>query len=294
MIVSTLRLSSRDPNIQNWPSRKHKELRRQIAVLRDEMIRRYGKALLMVKFDYGQLEARVLAMASKDKLLCGSIIDHFDIHTHWLNVILDEFFPDYLDRLAEATGQTEETKIRKAGRDIIKSDLVFNALYGGGVDEISNLTSIPLETVIKIIARFWQNYKGVKDWHHERRNEYRDTGAIKTLTNRVRRGIMTGNEPINTPIQGTAADIVIEAMNEIAALARRNKDIFLHPRINIHDDLTFLVPEDELEDYIDVIHPILTKVRFPWQCVPLTAEVSIGDNWASMHPVYTFEGSYNR
>jgi DNA polymerase-1 len=291
MFVSTQRLSSREPNIQNYPIRKHREIRRMIALIREEMIRRYGRPLIMAKFDYGQLEARVLAMASKDRNLCSSIISRFDIHSYWLDQVLD-IHADYIDRLASLTGEKDEKRIRKYGRDCIKSDLVFNALYGGAADSIAERTGIPLRIVQEILGFFWETYKGVKRWHKDRRNEYRDTGAITTLTKRVRRGILSGNEPINTPIQGTAADIVIEAMNDIAAAARRERDMFLHPRLQIHDDLTFFIPEDNPEQYIDAIYPVLTKVRFPFQIVPLNVELKVGENWCDLDEVATFEGNY--
>jgi uracil-DNA glycosylase family 4 len=293
MLVSTLRLSSRDPNIQNWPSRKHSEIRKQIALIRDEMIRRYGRMMIMAKFDYGQLEARILAMASKDKNLVRSIIEKFDIHSYWLDQVLD-VYPIYIDRLADKTGQTDEKKVRKAGRDVIKSDFVFNALYGGGADSIAERTGIPLRYVNEVLGFLWETYRGVKTWHKERRAEYRDTGAISTLTKRVRRGILDGNEPINTPIQGLAADIVMEAMNEVSAYSRKVDDFCLHPRIQLHDDLTFMLPEDNAEEYIDIIHPILTKIRFPFQIVPLTAELKVGYNWTELNEVATFAGDYVR
>jgi DNA polymerase I-like protein with 3'-5' exonuclease and polymerase domains len=83
-------------------------------------------------------------------------------------------------------------------------------------------------------------------------------------------------------------------MNEIANIARHENNIFLHPRLNLHDDLTFLLPEDEVEEYVKFIHPILTRVRFPFQCVPLTVELAIGDNWAELDKIATFEGDFIR
>jgi DNA polymerase I-like protein with 3'-5' exonuclease and polymerase domains len=214
MFVATQRLSSRGPNIQNYPSRKHAEIRKQFVP---------PPGCVFAKFDYGQLEARVLAMASQDPVLCQAIIDKFDIHSFWLDRLL-EYYPRYLDRIAKQTGTHDEKKLRKRGRDIIKSDLVFNSLYGGGATVISERTQIPKATIDKVLEEFWATYTGVRSWHKERRREYRYYGTIRTLTGRVWRGIADGNAPINYPIPGTAADLVINAMNELSELSVQTGD----------------------------------------------------------------------
>jgi uracil-DNA glycosylase family 4 len=93
LLTRTGRLSSNDPNIQNFPKRKHHELRRMIRA-------RFGHIFLAL--DYGQLEARVIAMASRDKVFCKAILDGFDVHSFWLDECL-KIHPDYLDHLAIET-----------------------------------------------------------------------------------------------------------------------------------------------------------------------------------------------
>lgn len=284
MFVATQRLSSRSPNIQNYPSRKHAEIRRQFVA---------PEGCVFAKFDYGQLEARVLAMASNDPVLCQAIINKFDIHSHWLDRLLS-YYPKYLDRIAGQTGVTDEKKLRKRGRDIIKSDLVFNSLYGGGAHGISERTQIPKTIIEKVLEEFWGTYTGVRHWHKERRAEYRYQGTIRTLSGRVWRGIADGNAPINYPIQGTAADLVIDAMNELAELSAQRGDPYLHPRLQIHDDISLFFPADSVDRYIEIVHPILTKVRYDWQCVPLTVEAKIGEtDWYEMRDAGVYEGAYN-
>jgi DNA polymerase I-like protein with 3'-5' exonuclease and polymerase domains len=284
MFVATQRLSSRQPNIQNYPSRKHAEIRKQFVA---------PPGCVFAKFDYGQLEARVLAMASQDPVLCESIIDKFDIHSHWLGRLL-EYYPGYLDRIAAQTGTTDEKKLRKRGRDIIKSDLVFNSLYGGGATAISERTQIPKTIIDKVLEEFWATYAGVREWHRMRRKEYRYFGTIRTLTGRVWRGLADGNAPINYPIQGTAADLVIDAMNELSELSVEADDSYLHPRLQIHDDISLFFPVDSVDQYIELVHPILTKVRYDWQCVPLTVEAKIGEtDWYEFRDAGVYEGGYN-
>jgi DNA polymerase I-like protein with 3'-5' exonuclease and polymerase domains/uracil-DNA glycosylase len=286
LMVATTRLSSNGPNIQNFPKRnqEQRELRKQI-------IARPGH--LFYAFDYGQLEARVIAMCSKDPNLIGSIIKGRDIHTDWLNNCLN-IYPDYLERLADMTGETNEKKIRKYGRDIIKTDFVFASFFGSSANSVSNLTKIPRHLVDDLHAEFWKEFAGVLDWIKAKRKEYKETGSTKLLNGIERHTILWGNEPINTPVQGTGACIVVEAMNELSQASVALGDPYFHPRINIHDDLIFELPEDlELaEPYIESIMQTMVEVRFQWQCVPLMVEARMGSNWAELEEFAIHTGDW--
>lgn len=284
MLTRTGRLSSEDPNVQNFPKRRHRELRRQIKA-------RAGHVL--VSFDYGQLEARVFAMASQCKGLCPSVIAGIDIHYKWLHRIL-EAYPEYTSRLADKTNETVEAKILKGGRDIIKTDFVFASFYGSFAEACSSRTGIPLHITREILAEFWREYPGVLKWVRARKQEYADTGSVRLLTGLTRRGIMDGNEPLNTPIQGSAAHIVLEAQNDLYRAAKEFNDPYLYPRINIHDDLTFELPdqEDVLSVYIEEIASRLTAIRFDFQIVPLAVDAQIGYDWSDLQKVHTFVGPY--
>jgi DNA polymerase I-like protein with 3'-5' exonuclease and polymerase domains len=233
-------------------------------------------------------------MASKDRNLCESIIKGIDIHGAWRDNIL-RMYPDYILRLAQMTNQTEEKKILKEGRNIVKADLVFASFFGSTVDSCAKRMQMPTSIAHEVLGEFWHEFAGVKAWIKARRAEYRDTGSITTLTKRVRHAVLWGNEPINTPVQGSAADVVIEAMSELAELARGRGDMHYHPRINIHDDLTFLLPDDDrLPGYIEEIAAILVKPRFDWVIVPLAVEAAVGPNWADLEEFAAFEGKYYR
>jgi len=286
MLTATGRLSSEDPNIQNFPKRRHRELREQV-------VARPGHVL--VSFDYGQLEARMFAMASRCKGLCPSVIEGIDIHYKWLHRAL-EAYPPYMDRLAEKTNETEESRILKGGRDTIKTDFVFASFFGSVAEACSSRTGIPLHITRELLGEFWQEYPGVKKWVQARRQEYQDTGSVRLLTGLVRHGILNGNEPLNTPIQGSAAHIVLEAQNDLYAFSVEMDDPYLRPRINIHDDLTFELPdqEDLLSVYIEEIAKRLTAIRFDFQIVPLAVDAQLGYNWADMEKVQTFVGPYIR
>jgi uracil-DNA glycosylase family 4 len=286
-LTKTLRLSSEDPNIQNFPKRKDRELRRAVVP---------PAGCIWASADYGQLEARVYGMASKDKALCQSIIDNEDIHAYWLNYILDAY-PPYLERLAQKVTPNEtEAQIRKGGRDIIKSDFVFASFFGSTAKNVCDRASIPIDIATEILGRFWSRYDGAYNWLKARRRAYMDSALTQNLCGVERYGIMSGNEPINMPIQSTAARLVLESQNEMYRMSKEHKDPHLMPRINIHDDLTFALPDDDalLMTYIEEISRILVKVRFPFQIVPLKVEWKIGHNWAELHDVYEYTGKYSR
>jgi DNA polymerase-1 len=87
---------------------------------------------------------------------------------------------------------------------------------------------------------------------------------------------------LNTPIQGSASDIVVDAMERLSLLAEETEEPALQPVLNIHDDLTFCVPEDDVDDLTPVIVGEMLHPSFDWVTVPLSVEVSIGRNWADM------------
>jgi uracil-DNA glycosylase family 4 len=285
-LVSTYRSSSDAPNAQNYPKRKHREVRK--AVVSPE-------GHVLVPIDYGQMQVRNLAMASEDRKLVKHLIDGRDIHTDWLNNLLT-MHPDYLQHLSDKTGETDDKKIRKEGRNIIKSDFVFNSFFGGGADNVSARTSIPLRICQELQSELWEEYRDVRSWHKLRRNEYRDTGTVRGLTGVVLgRVIKIGNEPINFPIQNAEAEIVFRAQNELSQLSLHRSDPYLHPRINVHDDLTFILPNDErMDKYIVDIADVMLKVRFDWQIVPLVIEIKFGPNWCDLEDLVTLEGDYRR
>jgi len=284
MLTATLRLSGHGggTNAQNWPKRKNREIRSQVKA---------PKGHVIVPIDEGQLEARVIAMASRDPVLCAAIIDGYDIHADWRDRFLNRY-PAYWDRLREKSGQTTEKALLKAGRDQIKNDFVFASFYGSTTKGIAENTGLPLSIVTDLLAEFWNTFAGVRRWQRNVRNAYRDTGTVTTLTGRKRHALLWRNEPLNSPIQGTGADLVMLAQNEICDLALDTHDPYLIPRINLHDDLTFIWPDDNdaIEHYFNIVAPIMTKARFSWMVVPLMVEAAVGPDWAQVERFATYTG----
>lgn len=277
----TGRYSSEDPNMQNFPKRKHREIRRQIAA---------PPGHILASFDYGQLEARVTAMAANDRTLMKDIIDRVDIHTYWLKRAL-ELYPPYWDRLKEKTGETEEKKVMKSGRDVIKFDFVFSSLYGQTKESCAYATGIPLNITTQLLSEFWNRYAGTKQWIKDQFIKYHETGFISTLTGYMRDEVIWGNEVINSPVQGTAAHICLESQKVLSTMGL--DDPYFTPRINVHDDNTNILPDgNELENYIETIGDVMVVPRFDFITVPLLVEAKIGYNWADMEVVGEFLGEY--
>lgn len=288
--TATYRLSSEGPNIQNFPKRKHKEIRRQIVA---------PSGYVMAAFDYGQLEARVIAMLSKDPALIRSIILDEDIHWKWLNRLL-ELYPDYIKRLADKAGITLDTDenlklVKKAGRDTIKTDFVFASFYGSKAGSVASRAMLPQHIADKLLGEFWGEYNVAKKWVEGMFTFYQTYGYVESLTGRIRNEVLPGNEVTNTPSQGSAAEIVLEAQNALWKKAVTEQDYNYMPRINIHDDLVFFLPDDDrLPKYIKVIGQEIVTPRFDFVVVPLMTEARVGYDWASLAPVTKFIGDYHK
>lgn len=278
----TYRLSAEDPNIQNFPKRSHKEIRKQIVA---------PKGYILGAFDYGQLEGRVIAMFSKDANLKKAFIEEEDIHWKWLYRIID-LYPQYLDRLAKISHETKEEKILKAGRTIIKTDFVFASFYGSQAPSLAKRTQIPLHITEQVLEEFWSAYPATKIWVDNQSVKYQDTGQVESITGRVRNEVLPGNEISNSPVQGSAAEIVLEAQNYLSFRAL-TEDIHLLPRINIHDDILFILPDsNDLIQYITTIGQEIVKPRFDFVTVPLMTEARVGYNWSELEAVTNFVGEY--
>ena len=287
LLTRTGRTSSEDPNAQNWPKHdtEQKEVRRQVVP---------KKGHVFVALDYGQIEARIIACASRDRNFIRILLEGYDVHAHWRDEAL-ELYPNWIDVVADRTGEAEAKALMKAARDLIKNRFVFQHFFGGSVKGAVEATGIPLQYMEQLSSKFWNTFRGVKEWIKQRRREYADSGTSRTLTGRVRYGVLPGNEPINNPIQGTAADVFLDAINDLSVLAVKNKDPYLQPRIAIHDDLIFELPDDErMVEYIDVIQETMVKVRYNWQVVPFIAEARVGENWCDLHDFAVFHGDYVR
>ena len=268
--TDTGRLNS---DFQNWPKRdeKDKELRRQIAMK--------GQGLF-ASLDYGQIEARLICCASRDPAYSKATWDGLDVHGHWARR-LAKVYPSAIGGIEGLN----DAKMMDKFRDKVKNKWTFPIFFSAVLNSVSGYMDIPADVLAPEYDAFWREYAGVKQWHERILNKFRDMGYTECLNGRRRRAPLGLGQVVNSSIQGSAADIVMDAMNRLS-----EKEIpALQPKLNIHDDLTFwFVDENELCDHIDTIIDEMLNIQFPWLCVPLTIDLSVGPNWCDMEKIEVF------
>ena len=120
-------------------------------------------------------------------------------------------------------------------------------------------------------------------------DQYSEFGYVDGLTGRRHRGPSSKNQVINVPIQGAASDITVDAADRLKDLSFDLELPWICPAINVHDDLTFVVPEPEVDEAIDIIVTEMLTFKADWLIVPLQVELEEGPDWYDMSEV----GVYN-
>ncbi|HET9285658.1 MAG TPA: DNA polymerase [Candidatus Angelobacter sp.] len=273
--TETARLSSDYPNLQNFPKRSDSWIRQSIIPPKNHLI---------VAFDYGQLEACAAAMCSKDKVLVKALWEDYDIHMEWSERLAKEY------PLILGNNSLDDKKFAKSFRSRIKNKLVFPAIFGAQDRSIAGYLGIPEEPINALMREFWRIFCGLREWQDGLIKEYYETGYVSSLIERRRHCPLTRNEAINAPIQSTACEIVVDSMNTLSIESMTTGEYHLHPILNLHDDLSFCIPnEDEiLEDNIRRIYTTMLTPAFDFINVPLSVECSVGDNWYKLQEIGKF------
>jgi DNA polymerase-1 len=264
--TATGRLSSANPNLQNIPIRT--ELGRGI---RAAFIAEPGHVLLTA--DYSQIELRLLAHFSRDPLLVEAYRRGDDIHTLTASQVFG------VPPLMVTPDHRRQAKV-----------VNFGIVYGLSAFGLSqNLGIEPAEAKL-FIANYFEKYKGVRTFIDKTLEEARRDLKVKTLHGRIRpipdinsknftqRGFAE-RTAVNTPLQGTAADLIKVAMIRIdAALQERN--LKSRMTLQVHDELVFEVPEKEVETMQSLVREQMEKVHT--LAVPLLVEMEVGPNWRDL------------
>ncbi|HEY4979007.1 MAG TPA: DNA polymerase I, partial [Candidatus Acidoferrum sp.] len=264
--TATGRLSSSDPNLQNIPVRS--ELGREI---RAAFVAEKGKVLLSA--DYSQIELRIMAHFSKDAVLVEAFRNGEDIHARTAQEVFG----------VGPLGQTAEH--RRAAKAIN-----FGIIYGLSAFGLAQQLGIPQKEAAQFINAYFSRYKGVKAYLDNILVETRKTGVAKTLFGRIRPipeinasqmqlRNFAERTALNSPLQGTAADLIKLAM--IAIDKRLAKEKFAARMIlQVHDELLFEAPEKEKEALEKLVKEEMEGVHK--LIVPLVVEVGVGANWRDM------------
>ncbi len=262
-VTATGRLSCTEPNLQNIPIRL--EQGRQI---RKAFLPSKGNVLLGA--DYSQIELRVLAHLSKDPILIKAFNDGADIH----RITASEVFNINYEEIT-----SEDRSKAKA--------VNFGIVYGMSSFGLSEELSIPIKEAESYIQKYFDRYSGVKKYMEDEVLFCKEKGYTKTILGRIRyiREINSSNYmsrqfgerlAMNTPIQGSAADIIKLAMIKVQkALYEGGYKAKLI--LQIHDELLIDCPKDEVEKVSKLLGENMEKVIK--LDVPLIADVHIGNNW---------------
>jgi DNA polymerase I-like protein with 3'-5' exonuclease and polymerase domains len=269
----TSRTSSENPNVQNWPKRKLKEVRTQI---------RGDETEVVVSFDYGQIQARNIAMESLDKAFVASFWDRHDIHADWTNNIAVKC-PIW----HHAKGLKDKELFGKA-RDDVKNQFVFPSFFGASYRSISRSLGLGdkrnQSRVRDLQDELFEMFPGIKKWQDGLKAFYLENGYVTGLSGYRRRGPISPNELINAPIQADEAMIVLDSMSRLS-----RKGWGFQANMEIHDDLTFIWKKKDVERKAEVVIHEMLNVPFKWaHVVPLAVEMAVGDSWGNTKKLETY------
>jgi DNA polymerase-1 len=264
--AATGRLSSSDPNLQNIPVRT--ELGRQI---RAAFVASPGNTLLSA--DYSQIELRILADFSKDPVLVEAFRNGQDIHAR----TAEEVF-----RVGPMAQNAEHRRAAKA--------INFGIIYGQTPFGLAAQLSIDQKEAAQFIAAYFARYRGVKEYLERSLAEARKSGVTRTMFGRIRPvPEITSTQfnlrnfaertALNTPLQGTAADLIKLAMIVIARQLTEQK-FKAKMILQVHDELLFEAPHDELDRLRPLVRKAMEQVHE--LAVPLVVDLKAGPNWRDM------------
>lgn len=263
-VTATGRLSSSGPNLQNIPIKTEvgREIRRSFVPL--------DKKDLLVSADYSQIELRILAHLSGDKNLISAFNEGRDIHTYTASLVFG----------------IKEKDVTKAMRSQAKT-VNFGIVYGMSPYGLSRSLGIDVSNAEKFIENYFERYSGVKEYLQSVVEDARRYGYVTTILNR-RRSIPDIASPnvnirqfaermaVNTPIQGSAADLIKAAMLNIWR-ALEKKRLKSRMIIQVHDELVFEVKSEELDELKKIAKYEMENV-FELE-VPIVVSIGEGRNW---------------
>ncbi len=265
-VTATGRLSSSSPNLQNIPIKTEEGRKIRKAFVAE-------KSFCIMSCDYSQIELRILAHLSKDEELTNAFENEEDVHRHTAQLIFGAAKKDITDQM----------------RQIAKT-VNFGIIYGMSPYGLSKDLGIDQEQAREFIDSYFERYPRVRSFIDRQIEEAREIGYVTTLLNRrryipqinsqsLRERQFAERTAINTPIQGSAADLIKVAMikihNEIKKRGLRSRMI-----LQVHDELVFEVFQKELEEMKAIVRERMEGV-FELN-VPIKVKIMSGPNWLEM------------
>jgi DNA polymerase-1 len=263
-VAATGRLSSQDPNLQNIPVRT--PLGKKIR----EAFKPELPNCCYLSADYSQIELRLLAHLSEDEILLEAFRNNEDIHTHTAAQIYGLDTKDVSPELRQSAKAVN-----------------FGIIYGQGDFGLAQQLGISRLEASEIIQKYFKRYTRVYEYLKEQKELAHKTGRAKTLTGRERLlpeidskniqiRLAAERLAVNTPLQGTQADLIKMAMIQIdKAILEKNLKGFMV--LQIHDELLFEIPEDEISQFQELVPHYMQNI-FQLK-VPLVVDIHVGKNW---------------
>lgn len=269
-VAVTGRLASNNPNLQNIPVRteRGKEIRKAFVARDDKHI--------LLSADYSQIELRIVAAISADPAMCEAFRKGTDIHT----------------ATAAKVYNIPEAEVTKEMRYKAKS-VNFGIIYGQGAFGLADNLGISRTEAKEIIDNYKKQFSGIQKYMDDTINFAREKGYVETLMGRKRwlRDINSSNftvrgfaerNAINSPIQGTAADMIKLAMQKVQAAMQKEK-MKSKMILQVHDELVFDALKTEVKELKPLILENMQSALILPENVPVIAECGEGDNWLAAH-----------
>lgn len=270
--AATGRLASSEPNLQNIPIRTERGRKLRSAFVAREPDE-HGEWVLLAG-DYGQVELRVMAHLSKDPELSRAFQEGRDIHASTASLVFG----------------VAEDEVDREMRSRAKA-INFGLLYGMGANRLARETGLSIMEAVSFIERYFESFPNVRTWIDATLDQVRETGYAETLLGRRRKiadinsdngriRAMAENAAVNTPVQGSAADIIKRAMIN---LETRLGESTLHGGmlLQVHDELVLEVPLSELEETTAMVRDCMENA-VPLD-VPLSVDFGHGKSWLEAH-----------
>ena len=267
-VAITGRLASSDPNLQNIPIRTEDGRK-----VREAFIAPQGYKILSA--DYSQIELRIMAHLSKDQRLIEAFKNNEDIH----KITAAEIFNCDLSSVS-----SEQRRYAKV--------INFGLIYGMSAFGLAKNLNIERVAAQNYIERYFSRYPSVRNYMEEAKQFAKNNGYVETYfgrrlwvpeingSNGIRRAAAE-RAAINGPMQGTAADLIKMAMNAVDNWIKQSKAITGKMIMQVHDELVFEVPEDEVDLFKEKIKDLMENIAE--LDVPLKVDIGIGENWEQAH-----------
>ncbi|MCB1110392.1 MAG: DNA polymerase I [Chlamydiia bacterium] len=262
-VTATGRLSCQDPNLQNIPIRTAEGRKIREAFMPDSEGWSYLSA------DYSQIELRLLAHLSQDPKLVSAFNHNEDIHASTAATVFD-------------VPIEEVTKEMRAGAKAVN----FGIIYGQQAYGLSQELGIELKEASAFIKKYFDRYPGVKDFIETAKENVRESGVATTMFGRKRpipeihssNGMIRAAAErlaVNTPLQGSQADIIKKAMIQVQAALKKER--LAHMVLQIHDELIFELPDENIPRVSHLVRSIMENIIS--LSVPLVVNIDVGKNW---------------